>query len=91
MVDLSAFKIQLHYALYTTQIDSTHARIQKVSVRGGMGWGRLPSSKVDLATFEPWHEISNNVVCGASKGSDHPVHTRSLIRALASRWIFHER
>ena len=40
---------------------------------------------------EPWHEISNNVVCATSKGSDQPAHTRSLIRAFASRlhslWI----
>ena len=31
------------------------------------------------------HEISNNVVYGTSKASDQPAHTRSLIRALASR------
>ena len=35
--------------------------------------------------LEPVHEISNNGVCATSKASDHPVHTRSLIRALASR------
>ena len=34
---------------------------------------------------EPWHGISNNVVCATSKGSDQPAHTRSLIRAFASR------
>ena len=34
---------------------------------------------------EPGHEISNNVVCANSKGSDQPAHTRSLIRAFASR------
>ena len=33
----------------------------------------------------PVHEISNNVVCATSKGSDQPAHTRSLIRAFASR------
>ena len=33
--------------------------------------------------FEPVHEISNNVVCGTSKASDQPAHTRSLIRAFA--------
>ena len=37
-------------------------------------------------TFEPVHEISNNVVCATSKASDQPAHTRSLIRAFASRW-----
>ena len=35
--------------------------------------------------IEPQHEISNNVVCATSKGSDQPAHTRSLIRAFASR------
>ena len=34
---------------------------------------------------EPRHEISNNVVYGTSKASDQPAHTRSLIRAFASR------
>ena len=34
---------------------------------------------------EPQHEISNNVVCAASKGSDQPAHTRRLIRAFARR------
>ena len=31
------------------------------------------------------HEISNNVVCATSKGSDQSTHMRSLIRAFASR------
>ena len=34
--------------------------------------------------YEPWHGISNNVVCATSKASDQPAHTRSLIRAFAS-------
>ena len=38
-----------------------------------------------IKTDEPQHEISNNVVCATSKGSDQPGHTRSLIRAFASR------
>ena len=40
-----------------------------------------------LACFinEPLHEISNNVLCATSKGSDQPAHTRSLIRAFARR------
>ena len=33
---------------------------------------------------ERQHEISNNVVCATSKGSDQPAHMRSLIRAFAS-------
>ena len=36
-------------------------------------------------TYEPGHEISNNVVCATSKASDQPAHMRSLIRAFASR------
>ena len=35
--------------------------------------------------FEPQHELSNNVVHTTSKASDQPAHTRSLIRAFASR------
>ena len=34
---------------------------------------------------EPVREISNNVVCVTNKASDQPAHTRSLIRAFASR------
>ena len=33
---------------------------------------------------EPWHEISNNVVCATSKASDQPAHTRSLTRGFPS-------
>ena len=29
--------------------------------------------------YEQQHEISNNLVCATSKGSDQPVHTRRLI------------
>ena len=43
---------------------------------------RLMGKKI--ITIEPRHEISNNVVCATSKGSDQPAHTRSLIRAFAS-------
>ena len=34
---------------------------------------------------EPRHEISNNVVCATSKGSDQPAHRHSLIITFASR------
>ena len=36
--------------------------------------------------IDPWHEISNNLVCATSKGSDQPAHTRRLIRAFAGRF-----
>ena len=51
----------------------------------------LPSRKQPLMylsasySYEPRHEISKNVVFATSKGSDQPAHTRSLIRAFASR------
>ena len=38
-----------------------------------------------IGKYEPGYEISNNVVCATSKTSDQPSHTRSLIRAFASR------
>ena len=40
---------------------------------------------ISLSKYEPGHEISNNVVCANSKGSDQPAHTGSLIRAFACR------
>ena len=39
--------------------------------------------------FEPVHEISDNLICATSKASDQPAHTRSPIRAFASRLSFH--
>ena len=45
------------------------------------------SSSQNKNTYEPRHEISNNVICATSKGSDQPAHMRSLIRAFASRLI----
>ena len=45
----------------------------------------IADSSAGQNMYEPRNEISNNVVCATSKGSDLPAHTRSLIRALASR------
>ena len=42
-------------------------------------------SEENKSRNEPRHEISNNVVCATSKGSDQPAHTHSLIRAFAIR------
>ena len=36
------------------------------------------------STYEQQHEISSNVVCATTKGSDQPAHVRSLIRAFSS-------
>ena len=38
-----------------------------------------------IEIIETWQRISNRVVCATSKVSDQPAHTRSLIRAFASR------
>ena len=38
----------------------------------------------DEFLYEPQHDISNNVICVPSKGSDQPAHNRSLISAFAS-------
>ena len=35
--------------------------------------------------IEPVHEICNKMECATSKASDQPAHTRSLVRAFASR------
>ena len=43
-------------------------------------------SIIVIIIIEPVREISNNMVCATSKASDHPAHTRSLIRAFASRF-----
>ena len=42
----------------------------------------LCDSDIDCLS-EPPHEISNNVVCATSKGSDQPAHMCSLIRSFA--------
>ena len=62
-----------------------------ISAYGNTVWTQtrlLIEKQFDLfatETFEPVHEISNNVVCKTRKASDQPAHTRSLIRAFASR------
>ena len=49
-----------------------------------------PLDKSVSSKNEPRHEISNNIVCETSKGSDQPEHMRSLIRALLVTRIFYE-
>ena len=45
----------------------------------------LNSDATHVTISELQHEISNNVVCAKSKGSEQPAHMCSLIRAFASR------
>ena len=47
----------------------------------------IPPTSSGDKKYEPQHEISYNVVCATSKGSDQPAHRCSLIRAFASRLI----
>ena len=44
-------------------------------------------NKENVYIYDPRHEISNDVVYATSKASDQPAHTRSLIRAFASRLV----
>ena len=67
-------------------------RVQEEQARA---WEEARKREVHIAGFlsqdkakpkyEQWHEVSNNVVCATSKGSDQPVHRRWLIRSFASR------
>ena len=57
--------------------------ISKIKFEHFLVGGYLFSLKRIL--IEPVHEISNIIICATSKGSDQPAHTRSLIRAFASR------
>ena len=56
---------------------------------GNLDWreeAKALASMVNLnIIIEPVHEIFNNVECATSKASDQPAHTRSPIRAFASR------
>ena len=74
-------------------VSINHAKTA-VMVPGGLSmvtnstetWGVVTySCMIVVSTNEPWHDVSNNVVCATSKASDQPAHTRSLIRAFACR------
>ena len=61
----------------------TSMQTQGVKVTMKVYWGLAFNFVSD--PYEPWHEISNNVVCKTSKASDQPARMRSLIRTFASR------
>ena len=54
-------------------------------IKSQLQYGDFTTVSHIVKTFEPVHEISNDVVCATSKASDQPAHTRSLIRAFAGR------
>ena len=82
----------------TMLLDCVEIGLSKWSICGrGLNWSvhegmnDISNVKFHLKThsgngniYERQHEISNNVVCATSKGSDQPALTRSLIRAFAS-------
>ena len=48
------------------------------------GYGRLGTNHGSESAFEARHEISYNVVCATSKGSEQLAHKRSLIKAFSN-------
>ena len=90
--------INVHYNCHQTRKDLTTLETSKRTVVNIYeikistihiydNWKKypLPPWSQQQTRIEPVHEISNNVVCATSKASDQPAHTRSLIRAFASR------
>ena len=59
-------------------------KIEMQDIKRQLQYGNFTFVSYIFKTFEPVHEISNNVVCATSKAPDQPAHTRSLIRAFAS-------
>ena len=51
-----------------------HNTMTLMRLEPGTPLSRAKGSNIVRKTFEPQHEISNNVVCGTSKGSDQPEH-----------------
>ena len=84
-----SFNIQQIIHVFVRQRNETHRHCHSVSVPQKDGMQKVNSHILVIpkvnSIYEPQHEISNNVVCATSKGSDQPAHTLSLIRAFASR------
>ena len=65
----------------------SNSNVEGFSKKNTLGHCRAESKRKG-SIIEPVHEISNNLVCATSKSSDQHAHTRSLIRAFASRLSF---
>ena len=78
--------LSLLYSITNSNNQTFHQLIRESSVfcddHPSSFFSRL---KMILVKYEPVHEVSDNVVCATSKVLDQPAHTRSLIRAFASR------
>ena len=80
---ISNFQTPLLQVLLKISVDlSSHFRI---SIIFDMFCHSYDWTSIVSISIEPRDEISNNVVCATSKGSDQPAHMRSPIRAFASR------
>ena len=71
------FKLHVFSVLYNAAVNMT--------MMGQQGSAAMSGGKLSFVLYRPVHGISNNVVCATSKALDQPAHTRSLIRAFASR------
>ena len=82
---------------FANRLDSKHLTLEKDNFGKQLVDNNNPNPYLihnDKKNYSPWNarffkielllEISNNVVCATCKGSDQPVHMRSLIRAVAS-------
>ena len=91
----NSLKLSRLYLRYMLHLIITYTRTENMPVKVK---GRLSANesmkclrcnvckyRTSPTIHEQWHEISNNVICATRKGSDHPAHTRILIRALAGR------
>ena len=80
----NSFRITIRVA---NSLDPDQARCFFVPDLGPNSLQRLSAdntSRQRVNIIEPWHGISNNVVCATSKASDQPAYKLSLIRAFAS-------
>ena len=77
----------MHWLKFISFLLSCRSKRFVSLTRGAVGWSVVCDYDIYWSySYESRHEIFNNVVCTTSKFSDQPAHTRSLIRAFASRW-----
>ena len=81
---ISSFDVHVLESIISKLVTREISIFKLGSVAEETGFSRILSD-TQKTCFEPRHEISKNVVCATSKASDQPAHTRSLIRAFASR------
>ena len=74
----------MHKGPFAYEENKTYVPICSLASLHGI-FVRFIRTRLSILIIEQVHEISDNVVCATSKASDQPAHTRSLIRAFASR------